>query len=215
MMVPAVALWPIPNAKGFDFCAFIGYSWGMNPVNSESARAKHFVRHKKFSPDDLHGKSLYWKSNTPSPRYEMKVQERRKDGRYILLAVQNFFPSIPPDLSEHGPNSSIKRIHPQIFRDSLDQAIVDKIVRVETTRVIPWRGYAFAVRSRLKSASVKRRRHIENPPGTERNFVIESGKGVRADQWHNSLEARISELQLRCSHKGRAISADVQSTTRS
>jgi hypothetical protein len=133
----------------------MGYFWGMNPVKL------HYVRHEVFSRQDLHLQSLYWEIGGQSSAHWMELGEpRRGDKRYVLFAVQETVPHIPLNLSAIGSKTQTDRIHGQRCKESLDQTIVDKIVRVESNDEGPWKGFAFAIREQREAhADTQKAKH--------------------------------------------------------
>jgi hypothetical protein len=106
----------------------------------------HYVRHEGFSRQDLHWKRLYWKTDGPSPDYRMEAGEPRVgDQCYVLLAIQENVAQTMPDLSTNDKETHTKRIYGQRYAISLDQATVNKIVRVESNDAGPWMGFDFAI----------------------------------------------------------------------
>lgn len=97
--------------------------------------AIHYVKHPKFSPVELDGKSLAWCEGGSVIQCRLRAGEQIPDGRYTLMAGW---------AAIYSPNS--KDVGTSIFREPLlDQPTVEKIVAAESAGVPQLKGFDFAI----------------------------------------------------------------------
>jgi hypothetical protein len=94
-----------------------------------------YVRHPKFSPAELNGKSLAWCEAGSVVQCRLRVGEQASDGRHTLMAGWAAI------YSTHSKDEETSA-----FREPLlDQATVEKIVAVEPAADPQLRGFDFAL----------------------------------------------------------------------
>jgi hypothetical protein len=97
--------------------------------------ATHYVKHPKFSADELEGKSLAWCEKGSIVQCRLHTAERQSDGRHTLSAG---WAAVYPVTSKSCGTTA--------FREPLlDQNTVDRIVAVDSRADPLMKGFDFAI----------------------------------------------------------------------
>jgi hypothetical protein len=97
--------------------------------------AINYVKHPKFSPTELDGKSLAWCEQGSVIQCRLHTGDPGPDGRYTLMAGW---------AAIYAPNAN--DVGTSVFREPLlDQATVEKIVSAESAGVPELKGFDFAI----------------------------------------------------------------------